>query len=112
MLQEIQSEVLARLDALSAKIGVAVDHLWPALVRYEVAAAHGKLVVTASLYAVVIAAWCGVVLLFRKEHDAAEMAMIGTGILTTAAIFATMMGLPEILAALSAPEAAALKALL
>lgn len=66
MNEEMQREVLSRLDALAAKLGTTVEHLWPILVKQQVLDA----ITTATLIGVMYVA---AAILLGKTYRAAAI---------------------------------------
>ena len=110
-----EQELLKRLDALAAKIGTTVEHLWPELVRYEVAAVW-RPVVGGLLWAAGLVALAAMLRLWgTKTEDAhARDGFIGgSRIAVILALFVAVLTLSLFdFATLAAPEAAALQRLM
>ena len=68
---QVAQEIMTRVDALAAQLGVTVEYLWPTLVQYQVARGLGVL-----LGALVFSFTSGLLLLaaLRAEHHADQQA--------------------------------------
>lgn len=117
IVQDLQQEILTRIDALTTKIGVTVEYLWPHLVRLEVVRGVGLLVgmILCSIPSLLL-----IMTALRAEddrnnavwHDTSTTKLtigivFGIGALIFGGVFLTS-GLPSILA----PEATAFQNLL
>lgn len=115
--QGLQQEILTRIDALTEKIGVTAEYLWPHLVKLELARGLGLLVGAIVFSAVATVLMCSALYCEGKRNDhtwddvnAWKMAIgvvMGVGAVIFVIIF-MVLGLPSIIA----PEAAAFKNLL
>lgn len=97
----MNQEVLSRLDALAAKLGVAANHLWGVLVRQAYVDALGSL-----LFALIAAAltygFYRVVLYGRAEkwYDGydTELAVVGTGVVGVGLVVCVVIALVQLVA--------------
>lgn len=120
-------ELLSRLDALAAKLGVAAEYLWPRLVAFSWWEALGQLCVCAALALGGLAFTAVSVRFGRKElkyeadHGGEECGVycgvtIASGIVAALLLMITLISLatigPPAVATLASPEAAALKEIL
>lgn len=107
MIQEqLQQEILTRIDRLAEKLGVTAEYLWPHLVRYEVAV--GISFIIATVVTTVITGFLWWIFFKWNEEMVGLGAFIGTIIAVILMLFSITMGIPAIIA----PEAAAFKGLL
>ena len=107
MIQEqLQQEILTRIDKLAEKLGVTAEYLWPHLVRYEMAV--GVSLIAATVVTMVITGFLWWAYNKWDEEMVGLAAFIGAVIAVILVLFSVTMGIPAIIA----PEAAAFKALL
>lgn len=112
---KVLTEVTTRIDALSAKLGAGVDHLWPALVRFQFAGAVGNLFIL-----VLLALVFSVVLKQATKHEwgkHGDPTIAGVlGVLSLVGLCLTMIGLlvnvSSDIATIASPEASALRAIM
>lgn len=114
MSDEIQQQILSRIDALSEKLGVAADHLWPALVRY--AMVKNAFFLLAWVVGAAIAIWAirnrpkseG----YRDEVYVEALFPFGLAALIAILTLSGLFGLPEVVSGIFSPEIAALRELM
>lgn len=102
-------KLTALLETLAAKLGVAVDVLWAALMRQAMISGLADLVFIAATVAALVGTWKYVVLVHRKveERDWDEIAWLPCGLIAAAMVgvsFAVLADLPMTLAAFFNPE--------
>lgn len=108
---DIPAEILARIDALAAKMGVAAEQLWPAIVGAARVSAITNVVIWFG--AVALLAFAGYILHRMAEDDesAGMMACIVVmATIATASICLACAG--TTISTIAYPEAAALRSLL
>ena len=135
MTPELTQALLDRLDALAAKLGTTIDHLWPALYRFEAVQAASTLVLIGTVgflaaAALIFAVACLLrgnrieaanrALPFGQRQDdpgaphfvAAIVCFIATVLLTVGFLGSAVGSGVKAAASLAAPEAAAVRAIL
>jgi len=112
MIQEqLQQEILTRIDKLAEKLGVTAEYLWPHLVRYEVASGISTIVASVVVTALTILVWWG---FSKTDCDSCFEFVTGACgiILSVTAIILIVVTLTTGIPSIIVPEAAAFKALL
>lgn len=102
-------KLTALLETLAAKLGVAVDVLWAALMRQAFIAGVSDLIFLAAVAAAVYGTWKYVVLVYRKveARDWDEIAWLPCGLVAAVMVgvsFASLGSLPMMFAAFFNPE--------
>lgn len=107
-MENIPEEIITRLDTLAAKLGVAIEHLWPAIVQHTQLNGLSKI-----LIGLIVAGgvWIACWFLGKRANDADfKFGMqVATGI---AIIVALAIGFGNGLGDMLAPEGASVKMLL
>ena len=67
MNDQIQQQVIERIDALAAKMGVAADHFWPILVRQQIIEAYTNIVLL--VFAAALSVVLAVVAKYQFDKD-------------------------------------------
>lgn len=109
MIQEqLQQEILSRIDKLAEKLGVTAEYLWPHLVRYEVASGVSAIMAAAVTTILTILIWWS----FSKTDGDSGLEFIAGMcgiILSVTAIILIIVSITVGIPSIVAPEAAAFK---
>jgi hypothetical protein len=117
MQENLNQEILQRIDALAQKLGTTADYLWPILVREQYAVGLAGLAMTAgSVLVTATAAWFmarSKTAFFNYEGGPRPrfFGVVALGFALLVAVL-SLASLPADLAKVVAPEAAALRSIL